>query len=191
MTNAMVKNDQPIPDINTDSKPDINTDINTDIGTKKKSSKKPIKKLTDYPDDFKPTDKQVAKMNEYGINIPLFLETFDSNSEITSHYDGCGCYFSTTKDGFIAGNKNVFYGTILGEESSEIELIIEGKIEKLLFKEKQKVGLDNYYKYANSKHIASIKLVEEDIEAEEGVFLSGEIIVDKKYISRLFGICGC
>lgn len=74
MTNAMVKNDQPIPDINTDSKPDINTDIDA----KKKSSKKPIKNLTDYPDDFKPTDKQVAKMNEYGINIPLFLETFEN-----------------------------------------------------------------------------------------------------------------
>jgi len=74
MTNAMVKNDQPIPDINTDSKPDINTDI----GTKKKSSKKTIKKLTDYPDDFKPTDKQLDKMNEYGINIPLFLETFEN-----------------------------------------------------------------------------------------------------------------
>ncbi len=74
MTNAMVKNDQPIPDINTDSKPDINTDIDA----KKKTSKKPIKKLTDYPDDFKPTDKQVAKMNEYGINIPLFLETFEN-----------------------------------------------------------------------------------------------------------------
>ena len=39
--------------------------------------------------------------------------------------------------------------------------------------------------------MCQIKIVEEDIEAEEGVFLSGEIIVDKKYISRLFGICGC
>lgn len=163
--------------------------------------KKEVQKETYTPvtSDNKPTDSVVDSLpstRDEDINIKeyvdnLFLETFDSNSEITSHYDGCVCYFSTTKDGFIAGNKNVFYGTILGEESSEIELIIEGKIEKLLFKEKQKVGLDNYYKYANSKHIASIKLVEEDIEAEEGVFLSGEIIVDKKYISRLFGICGC
>ena len=39
------------------------------------------KKLTDYPDDFKPTDKQVAKMNEYGINIPLFLETFENGTK--------------------------------------------------------------------------------------------------------------
>ena len=77
MTNAMVKNDQPIPDINTDGKPDINTDI----GTKKKPSKKPIKNLTDYPNDFKPTENQVAKMNEYGINIPLFLDTFESGTK--------------------------------------------------------------------------------------------------------------
>ena len=45
--------------------------INESIKSKKK-------KLTDYPDDFKPTDKQVNKMNEYGINIFLFLETFEN-----------------------------------------------------------------------------------------------------------------
>ena len=39
------------------------------------------KKLTDYPDDFKPTDKQVDKMNEYGINIPLFLDTFENGTK--------------------------------------------------------------------------------------------------------------
>ena len=39
------------------------------------------KKLTDYPDDFKPTDKQVEKMNEYGINIDLTLETFKSTHQ--------------------------------------------------------------------------------------------------------------
>ena len=74
LTNGFTRIDGPIPDINTDIKPDINTDI----GAKKKSSKKAVKKLTDYPDDFKPTEKQVAKMNEYGINIPLFLDTFES-----------------------------------------------------------------------------------------------------------------
>ena len=31
MTNAMVKNDQPIPDVNTDSKPDVNTDTNVSV----------------------------------------------------------------------------------------------------------------------------------------------------------------
>jgi len=74
LTNGFTRIDGPIPDINTDIKPDINTDIDT----KKKSSKKAVKKLTDYPNDFKPTDKQVDKMNEYGINIPLFLDTFES-----------------------------------------------------------------------------------------------------------------
>lgn len=78
MSNAIDKNDQPIPDVNADSNPDVNTNVNTDIGTKKKPSKKAVKKLTDYPADFKPTDKQLDKMAEYGINIPLFLETFES-----------------------------------------------------------------------------------------------------------------
>lgn len=68
---------EPIPDINTDSKPNVNTDI----GDKKKSPKKSSKKLTDYPDDFKLTDKQIDRMNEYGINIPLFLETFESSTK--------------------------------------------------------------------------------------------------------------
>ncbi|WP_201539108.1 hypothetical protein [Psychrobacter sp. 1044] len=81
MSNALVKNDQPIPDVNTDSNPDVNTNVNTDIGAKKKPSKKTVKKLTDYPNDFKPTENQVAKMNEYGINIPLFLDTFESGTK--------------------------------------------------------------------------------------------------------------
>lgn len=77
LTNGFTRIDGPIPDINTDSKPDVNTDI----GTKEKPSKKSVKKLTDYPNDFKPTDKQVTKMNEHGINIPLFLETFESGTK--------------------------------------------------------------------------------------------------------------
>lgn len=48
--------------------------INESIKGKKKN-------LTDYPDDFKPTDKQVDKMNQYGINIPLFLETFENGTK--------------------------------------------------------------------------------------------------------------
>lgn len=121
----------------------------------------------------------------------LFLETFDSQSEIINHYDGCGCYFSRNKDDFLSGNKNVFFGTFLGEQGSEIELIINNKIEKLTFVKKQKVEFKIYYKYSNSQHIATMELSEEDIEAEEGVYMFGNIIIDNKYISPLFGICGC
>ena len=47
----------------------------------KESIKGKKKKLTDYPDDFKPNDKQIEKMNKYGIDIPLFLETFESGTK--------------------------------------------------------------------------------------------------------------
>lgn len=74
---------------NSDSDPtDKDTSINkntNDKNTNDKGTDKPTnskkKKLTDYPDDFKPTDKQIEKMNKYGIDIPLFLETFKSGTK--------------------------------------------------------------------------------------------------------------
>ena len=73
MENGDCRSAGPIPDINTDSKPNINTDICT--------AKKTPKKLHDIPSDFKPTQKQLDKMIEYGINIKLTLETFKSTHQ--------------------------------------------------------------------------------------------------------------
>ncbi len=120
----------------------------------------------------------------------ILIKTFDSKSEIYNHYDGCGCYFASTEEDFYAGDKNVFYGTLLGEEGSDIELLINDKIEKLIFDSKEKTDSEVYYKYTNSQHEAIIKLKKENV-IEEGLYLSGSIIVDKIYISGLFGRCGC
>ena len=54
------------------------------------------KKLTDYPNDFKPTENQVAKMNEYGINIPLFLDTFESGTKAKGFQYKCWTSAFTT-----------------------------------------------------------------------------------------------
>lgn len=45
------------------------------------SIKKKPKKLHDIPDDFKPTEKQLEKMIEYGIDIKLTLESFKSTHQ--------------------------------------------------------------------------------------------------------------
>ncbi|WP_026710758.1 hypothetical protein [Flavobacterium filum] len=121
----------------------------------------------------------------------ILIKTFDSNSEIYNHYDGCGCYFASTKEDFYAGDKNVFFGTFLGEKDSNIELLINDKTERLFFDGKDEVDSEVYYKYTNSQHEALIKLKKENIESEEGLYLSGGIIVDKIYVSGLFGRCGC
>lgn len=88
----------------------------------------------------------------------ITVKTFDSKCKIYNHYDGCGSYFASTKEDFYAGDKNVFYGTLLGKEGAEIELLINDKIEKLIFVEKEKADFKVYYKYANSEHEATMEL---------------------------------
>lgn len=74
---------------NTDISPtDKDTSINKNTNHKNtndkganESAKGKKKKLTDCPSDLKPTDKQIEKMNKYGINIPLLLETFESGTK--------------------------------------------------------------------------------------------------------------
>lgn len=74
----------------------------------KESIKGKKKKLTDYPDDFKPTEKQVDKMNEYGINIPLFLETFESGAKAKGlQYKCWSSAFTTWINNEIKFNKLV------------------------------------------------------------------------------------
>jgi hypothetical protein len=134
--------------------------------------------------------KPMPGVDEY-LYEDFYLKQFDLSSEITKHYSGCGCYFSNNKKNYISRNKNVFFGTILGNEGSNIELIIEKKIVKLFFIKEEKYESEIYYKYANSKHEATIKLKNENTIDKEVEYLTGIIVVDNKYISELFGRCGC
>lgn len=122
----------------------------------------------------------------------LPLETFESSSDIYSHYEGCGCYFSTDKDNFIAGKKYVFFGDLLGKEGNSIELIIDGKIEKLFYEGSKKTSETQLvFAYSNNNHLVGIILERENIENEEATYWSGSISVDNKYFSLVFGMCGC
>jgi len=155
-----------------------------------------IEPKTELKNDLKiekqTTDTKVNKKEDDVLDKTIPLQTFENESEIYSHFDGCGCYFSNNKDNFIVGKENVFFGEIVGKEGSIIELLIDGNIEKLIYDVSTITETKQYILiYKNSKHSASIILTKENLKQEETVFFSGSITVDEKYFSLLFGRCGC